>query len=213
MSQDPRGHVAPLDVVQLRPLAEGLARRYARQRADVDDLVQVGLLAYIVDHRRLKRRAQTRSGRLPSEAKAWALARGILRRAMLGYYGTIAERRARSSESLQADLLDQHYGIDERQTELLEMHEYLDALERSCGRQARTIVENLIAPTGECAVKLMKIIQRKRRLQYAHSNPRVHMHSAVRTAVQRALDLDDRTFAEHMAQVQGFTRGWLSKTA
>ena len=224
----------PLDVVQIKPLAESLARRIARQHADVDDLVQTGLLAYISDLRRLRRCSKTRSGTLKTPERAWALARTILRRAMFGYYGSAPERASWRSESLnqqprpyphaQADryrivaLDDQtaHYGSSHlvvgQQTELLEMNDYLGALERACGHQARVIVENLIAPMGDCAMQLLIEMQRKRRAQsrgYSHSHPRVRVSQR---AVREAMALDKQTWATELQRVRGFTRQWLTKT-
>lgn len=214
----PRNHVPPIDVASLRPLAEGLARRIARQDADVDDLVQTGLLAWIVDQRRLTARSQTRTGRLRTEHAAWALARVVLRRAMLGYYGMLAERKVAQTASLDdqngcATLVrfatsDSH----QRQNDLLEMHDYLDALERACGRTARRIAENLIAPRGECAVRLTIEIRRKRATQrrgYDHGHPRVRLSQR---AVRDAMEMDKREWDRYLAQVRGFTREWLGKT-
>jgi len=196
----PRNPLPP-KVEQLRPLAEGLARRIARQPADVDDLIQTGLLAYLSDYKRIQRL-------VPLHAQ-WPTARAIVRRAMLGYYGTFPERASQCSEALT------EYASDgaEQQTDLLEMNDYLGALERACGHQARVIVENLMAPTGECAVRLLVEIRSKRRSQrdgYSPSNKRVRLSQR---AIREAMDLDKQTWAAELQRVRGFTRQWISKTA
>jgi len=213
----PRSQPLPLDVLQIKPLAEKLAWRIARQPADVDDLVQTGLFAYISDYERLTRRSQTPSGRLPSHSKAWSLARGILRRAMIGYYDTATERTALAAAALDEPgvgarlewFATQNVG---QQTDLLEMNDYLGALERTCGHQARVIVENLIAPMGDCAMRLFVEIRRKRRVQqrgYSHAQPRVRISQR---AIREAMALDKQTWAAELRRVRGFTRAWLAKT-
>lgn len=207
--------VLPIDVGRLRPLAEGLAHRIARQPADVDDLVQVGLLAYIVDYRRLLKGVSTRRGRLCTERDAWALAKTVLRRAMLGHYGAWAERMSARTPSLDdiGAVLVRYAASDshQRQSDLLELHDYLDALEHKCGRTARLVAQNLIEPVGDCAVRLTIEVRRKQAAQrggYSPSQPRVRFSQR---AVRVALALDRRAWTAALAQVRGFTRAWISK--
>lgn len=130
---------------------------------------------------------------------------------MLGYYGVANERASYQTES--GDLLTQFAAADGRQTDLLEMNDYLDALERTCGSRARLIAENLMAPMGECAQRILIEIQQKRMVQqrgYSHSQPRVRISQR---AVREALALDKQTWNTELKRVRGFTRDWLSKSA
>lgn len=207
MSQIP--YVPPIDVVRLQPLAEGLAHRLARQPADVDDLVQVGLLAYITDTTRMKRVQRSRH-RARTQKALWATARTVLRRAMLGHYGVLAERKA--AQAVPLDALDVgarlvHYASVGQQTDLLEMNDYLGALERACGLRARRIAQNLIEPTTDVVVAMQKRLVQRRR---ARRIPRMRFSP---NSIRDAMALDEQTWAAELARVRGFTSAWLDKQA
>lgn len=137
----------PLEEAQR--LAYYVARSLARREADIDDLVQIGLIAY---HQDFDRHTNVR--------KPWALAKTILRRAMILYYsGYRADikkwHEVQSSNAWKRDtpLDDLENSEGEEQQNIfdeLELESYYAALEKECGCTARVFAENLIAPTNPC---------------------------------------------------------------
>lgn len=158
---------------------------------------------------------------MPNQRQAWALARVVVRRAMIGYYDTLSEHTAARGSSLD----DENAGATlvrfatsdsfQRQSDLLELNDYLDALEQACGRTARLIAQNLIEPFGDCAARLSIEVQHKQAERVRQRRARVRRPRIrfSQRAVREAMALDKRTFTETMEQVRGFTRTWLTKTA
>lgn len=181
-------------ITSLQPLALSLARRYAYNPADVDDLQQVGLFAA---HRA---RQQLRKARQPR-----ALARVIMRRAMSDYYDAHGNRRFAFDAVVLRD--------DDRvtaQTHLLT--EYFEDLERACGTGARRIAQQLVSPSGATAEAILRDAeQRRRRARRSKRAVRGFRHTlpVTRETIRTSLRLAPERWAREMERIRSFTRQWL----
>jgi hypothetical protein len=174
------------------PLARELAHLVARDTDDVDVLVQEGLIAY---HKAQRARARARH--------AGALAQNILYRAMRQYYKPIPAPHVPWERV-------RHLQAPSTQDELLELGDYFVKLELHHGARARLLAENLFAPHGACAARILAEIQRKRARQrkgYAASNPRVRYSQRL---IYAALGLKNAEGQKLLTQVRAFTRAWFS---
>lgn len=191
------------ELEDVRPLASVLAARLASGRAhELDDLVQVGLIAYHRDAARLQWRF--------TGGRPWALARTILQRAMWKHLS-----RQRRDPVTQAVA---HIGADQAASPVdalaapapddAGLHDYYDAVERTLGPLARTIAENLVAPRGTCADRIWAIEQRKRRRR-KHYDPHGPRFRLSQELVRQALGIGPREWVRQLAAVRRVTVTWL----
>lgn len=223
-----------LPLADVTHLAQSMATREAHRPEDADDLCQVGLFAY---HRAVERHVK----RHIHVEKPWSLARTTLQRAMRGYYWQQREWQQRGEPNkdvgidqvsnasdleflahrqpmLTADVYGNQYAGG--QAELLEFDDYFNALERTCGKTARLIVENLLMPSGECAGRILLEVWTKQAGQHEfskksrkarRSQPR-GVKKEIRIShrlVRDALHLSPSAWARNMEAIKSFTRQWI----
>ena len=183
----------PLSLQQIRPLAQALAVRGAYHPDDVDDLVQLGLIAYHKAEQRHRRL------RIPIR-KPWALARTTVQRAIWEFNKHRPPTGIRLTDCDPAVLVDRG-----TQMELLELDDYFRALGQQCGARARLIAEQLFTPSGPTAEKVLLAIKQKRR-QRGHRGMSPHHHVMVR----KALGMYYVQWQNELRAVREFTRQWLA---
>lgn len=146
---------APRSIRDLIPLARHLSHQLAAP-VEPDDLVQEALLWAHKDFARIQR-----------AANPYALARTVMTRAMWRLYHNGAIKRARRFEEPLTPLTDvaaiTDMSTQTRVTEQIMFDEFLAALERQCGADARRVAENLIRPSEECSWSLLSETIQKRR--------------------------------------------------
>lgn len=212
----------PIEEVQ--PLARSLAQRIAHRPEDIDDLVQVALFAYHRDQQR-RRKAGVRN--------AWALVHTILRRAMIGFYYYAYPKRGRflhlNSQEYKryrpVELCDTVTSVGEAQDELFDLDDYYRALESECGSTARTLVENLIAPSNPCIVGFILADSREKLDKRSKSRSRTvagrrrlprgggahHPIRITQTLIGKAMGLAPWELSRELTRIREFTRGWLTR--
>lgn len=124
---------------------------------------------------------------------------------MSGYYDRAQPQTEPLSPALPAP---------DRQLEVLELDEYLAALERRLGPTARRVAENLISPVDPacCASIMAEIRSKQRRRAAGDARPR----GCARTIrisnrmVRVGLRLSPREWRDQLARVRAFTREWLA---
>lgn len=228
--------VLPLN--DILPLSRTLAVKETHRPDDVDDLVQVGLFAY---H---KAEQRYRKLRIPVK-NPWAFARTTLQRAMRSYYYQQREwqQRGEPNKAIGLDkvaltredemiaarhpmLLADLHGrqLEGEQVEMFELADFFAALQQRCGVTARLMVENLIAPTGDCSACILQEVQDKHRAQKAfqHKARRLRRHQPrgvkhkVRVSprmVRDALGLSPTHWTREMAGIRNFTREWFGRAS
>lgn len=214
-----------LPLEEVTPLAGMLARRFAHREADVDDLVQVGLIAY--------HRSEARLRGQPIR-KQWALARTILQRAMVGYYyytypkigrflqwNTNEFKRYAPVEAIDA------VASTDMQAQLFELEDYFAAVEKAFGPQMRRVAENLVEPRDPDVVEyILNECKDKMRLRMKHAGKsaaakrRLHLprgggaHYPIRvtqTQIGAALGYAPWQWARILDTIRDFTRAWLDR--
>lgn len=133
---------------ELSNLACSLARRIAHQDADIDDLMQEGLISL---HRMLQK--------VPHPDNPFAFARTLMQRCMLIYYsGGWRFSGARHREDLSwaaAPMEKTTIDPQRRWDNNLDLGAYLNALEGAEGALARQVAENLLMPQDEYYCSLL----------------------------------------------------------
>ena len=226
-----------LSLLEVTPLARTLAQKEAHRPEDIDDLQQVALFAYHKAERRCL------AERIPVE-KPWAFARTTLQRAMRGYYYQQREwqQRGEPNKAIGIDQVglsrEREYmaernpmlivGLDGNldtgeQAELFELDDYFTALERTCGHTARLMVENLLAPTGECCARILDEVRGKvdqqKRFKRRPARTRRHQPRGVKKEirisqriVRDALGISPTEWCRNMERIRDFTQRWLGKS-
>ena len=191
---------------QLNTIAHSLARRLAYTPADIDDLVQEALWglhqAYHYQHRKPR--------------KDFAFARTVMHRAIITYYN-----KRRLQPPLEPLLPGTPIPLPPRCTEgdridnEIVLHQYFDALECGCGRTARLIAENLIAPSDPviCEYIIKEVAQKQRLAKNKRHRTQVRAFKHIRLSqrqIREALGFTRSQFTTTLQEVRKFTRGWLA---
>jgi len=187
----------PLPFRELDVLATSLARRYARNPDDVEDLKQEGLWAWVQAMRR---------GHIPQQPHAFA--RTVMQRRMLLYYKRLATLPA--GDPLPYDLADEDSNpLDNR----LDLECYFHALEVEHSLQARRVVENLIAATDPQYCRELLGAQWAKQLAHANHQHVTGLHKVRPSPVslRRSLGLDPVRWRILLADIQEFTRQWMGR--
>lgn len=211
VARAPRGGILALKDVQV--IAEMIARKEAHCDDDVDDLVQVALLAYF----KVVVRARTERMLI---VKPFAFARLTCLRAMRGYYWQQREWQGRGEPNKAVSIeVAEVRATPGEQLELVEMHDYFTVLERYCGPSARIIVENLVLPSGACCARVLEEVRTKRDAQQAcagsarRNQPR-GVKKGIRIThrlIRDALGITPAEWSRTMTQIRTFTRAYLSQ--
>lgn len=178
----------------LETLAKKLAREIARVPADVDDLIQEGMIAAW---------RATLSGRKATHP--FSMARTIMKRAMWAFY----ERQRPDTEPLSHPYPDHN----DNQTET-ELREFFDALEFAYGKPTRRVAENLIEPRDpELCRRIVNEVHAKQRAR-RNGDPRrgaVHMVRLSQRIVREGLRIPVAEWNHTLADIRAFTREWIAR--
>lgn len=134
-----------IDLDQFRPLAFFLANRIAWVSADIDDLVEEGILEL---HRALSK--QTKPIRSMS-----AFASTVLSRKMKDYYPQSLRNRPPDISLQNLDLPDPTTSLEERLLGEIELATFLEELSSSRGPLSRWVAEQLLFPGHEVGISLL----------------------------------------------------------
>ncbi len=193
---------------ELNRLAVSLAHRIAHQEADVDDLVQEGLLSL---HRMLRKH--------PRPNKPFAFARTLMQRSMLIYYSggwRYSGARHREDLSFTAAPPDRTTHDPRRRWDNdLDLDAYLTALETTHGALARLVADNLLAPQDEDYCQLLhETAQHKTRLKKKGKNTRGANHiRPSHCQLRKALHLTRTEWHRTLHAIRQFTATYLAWTS
>jgi hypothetical protein len=199
-----------LTIKEVMPLAQRIARQCARRRDEQEDLVQVALFAY---HRAIA--SPKDADKVDADVtNPKAFACRVLRCAMLNYYTPTAQ-----FHSEHEDVDDFSLPSRDNQLDLLEQDDFMDALERSCGKTARAVVENLVAPSGACSQAILANVQKKLKRcgEMKGADPRCRPRGVVgsirisQESVRRAMGLTPREWSVCLASVRTFASQWFGR--
>lgn len=212
-----------LTLEEVLPLAQRIAHRHARRRDEEDDLVQVALFAYHRTITALKDPKRASAGRCAIDGRInttignpRSFACRVLRCAMLNYYTPAAQFHADHD-----DIDDYAVPSRESQLDLLEQDDFYDNLERECGKTARAVVENLVAPSGACSRAILANVQAKLKRcgEMKHTDPRRRPRGVIgsvrvsQESVRRAMGLTPSEWALCLQRVRAFALIWFGRTA
>lgn len=183
-------------VEQTKVLASALARKLAHQPADVDDLVQEGLLSW---HYRVKRK--------PAPRKPFALARTVMQRAMFTYYrGRWCRSGARYREDVGLDFAPTEKVTQEpgqQWDDAINLNMYLTSLEVNLGTRARFVAENMIMPRDLFYCRALDTTATRERRKHLTPTKQELCHVA---------GLDRKQWVVLLEQIREFTALWLLQT-
>lgn len=225
-----RTYQQPLPLLSVIPDAQRLARRHARCADEADDLVQVALFEY---HRTLQRYHRQRKlvhnprtfAIVTLERAMWAYPHDVRRAHERDHFLRLDDVRSHADQSNEvaqsvrqlpfADLRGARSAGGE-QEDLFVLREYFRALEQEEGIVARVLAENLVAPRGECARRILQEAARKRARQKRQprgSAGRVrgvqHTIRLSQEVIRRGLGLTPPQWHSTLARVRCFTVQWM----
>jgi hypothetical protein len=166
--------------------------------ADVDDLVQVGLVAY---HGALQKNLRAE--------RPYALARTVLQREMIRYIAVKSRHGYTGDSTLTPHIIAHWSDNNTDQADLFTMTEYFQFIERECGATARAVAEQLVSPSGRCAQHIVQMAQRKR-LREKDSRGTVSTIRISQHVVRTGMQLDLTQWNIVLNHVRTATRQWLA---